>query len=147
MTGNIIDGKDPIDVQKPLIAIDFDGVITDYDHWRGIDVFHPVQKGAKESIDELVKRGYRILIWTTRGNVDRIADFLNHSGIHYDFINTAPVAPHQNPGKPACFVYIDDNALRHTNWKSTMDRFDRLEGTRRQDFCGWHPDFEHGESE
>jgi hydroxymethylpyrimidine pyrophosphatase-like HAD family hydrolase len=142
-----IPGKVPIDIRNPLIAIDFDGTITTYKKWQGVNIFDPPQPGARKALQLLKDKGYRILIWTTRNNKKELKAYLHKHSIPFDFINTAPVAPHQNPGKPACAFYIDDNAVRHTDWEHTLMMLQGYEQARLAQFCNWSDDFEHAQGD
>ncbi|MBE3583152.1 MAG: hypothetical protein IMX01_03440 [Limnochordaceae bacterium] len=94
------------------LCVDFDGTITDYDHYRGRGVFDPPLPGAVETLQRLKTEGWKILIYTTRSEVDEIARYLQAHGIPYDGINRDPDGPSDtNAGKPAADAYLDDRAV------------------------------------
>ena len=49
-----------------IVSIDFDGVISTYDGWKGEDYLGKPINGAKEFIEKLIKAGFTPVIWTTR---------------------------------------------------------------------------------
>ncbi len=96
-----------------LIAIDFDGVISEYRGWRGIGVFGPVINGAKEAIETLKKNGHEILINTCRKEISLVESYLGRHQILYDYINESPKNNELNlsPAKQCADVYIDDKGI------------------------------------
>lgn len=50
---------------KPIIAMDFDAVIHKYTGWNGGQMNEPIS-GAKEFIEKLQLRGFRVVIFSTR---------------------------------------------------------------------------------
>jgi hypothetical protein len=96
------------------IAVDFDGVISDYRGWKGKGNFAPPINGASEFLGQLRKEKWKIIIHTTRSETDKIAEFLNENKIPYDHINFNPdnVKFGLSYGKPLADVYLDDRAIR-----------------------------------
>ena len=107
------------------IAVDLDGVILEYDKWKGIDHFGEPIPGAKESLQKLRNLGFKIIIYTTRVNkintkksftqrdiIKLIEQKLKEYNIPFDEISTE---------KPLAKYYIDDRAIRFTNWEEVMD--------------------------
>ncbi len=112
--------------QKTAV-IDFDNTIAGYDYWRGTDVLGPPVPYAKDAVLELLGWGWRVVIFTTRGNVDAVKEWL--------FINHFPSVAinsceHNPPGcsqKPIGEIYFDDrdaHVVGHSpyNWHSAMAR-------------------------
>lgn len=106
------------------IAVDLDGVIFEYDDWKGIDHFGRPVLGVKKSLRYLkYSLGYRIEIYTTRMNKEinkgysktqlrkKIAKALFDNKIPFDGICLA---------KPIAEFYIDDRAIRFKTWQSTV---------------------------
>jgi len=108
---------------KPIILVDFDHVITKKclacrDRLEG----DGLQKGAKEAL-KFLKKTFKIIVFT--GSCDKFAfakdyrrkkteiiKFLKKNGIPFDdVLQTKP---------PACFI-IDDRAIHHKGWASTME--------------------------
>jgi len=96
------------------IAIDFDGVICNR---KGIPTEKGLgypKKGAKDAINLLIKNGYDIWILTSNPDLNEVASWLNM----YDF----PQLRITNIKEPA-HVYIDDRAIRFTNWQDIRKYF------------------------
>ena len=117
-----------------VVAIDFDGVISHFERWKGIDDMGFDTLNARELIEELIEAGAEVYIYTTRMNTDvnkghtiqelreRIAEYLKYHkypryGLHiYD-----------KPGKPLADLYIDDRAYHHdTNATWYDDEIERV---------------------
>lgn len=98
-----------------IIAIDFDGTIV-HDQFPGIGQMLP---GAKETINQLKKEGYYIIIWTCRTGI-RMAEaveFLVREGVRFDKINeSCPANVDLYSGcdtrKVYADLYIDDKGLQ-----------------------------------
>lgn len=101
---------------RDTIAVDFDGVLHQYEGWNDGKFGLPIE-GAAAALTFLREQGFRILIHTVRA-VDRtykgqrevsqlpeLHAWLKQHGIPYDDIWTSP-------GKPMAKVYIDDRAVR-----------------------------------
>ena len=113
-----------------VVAIDFDGVINNYQGWKGIGVFEEPVPGTAQALSYMRKLNMVIIIHTTRGEANMIADYLNHHHIPFDHINRLPGQPdHQNLGKPQADVFIDDRAIRFEgNWNEIMHQlFSKLQ--------------------
>lgn len=110
------------------IAVDFDGVIHKYSkgYFDGT-LYDPPIDGAEEALAKLVERGYQVVIFTARlhpmfGKLDEILSaivvWLQQYGIqegtHYHLISNH---------KPPALCYIDDSAIRFTNWKDIQNYF------------------------
>lgn len=98
------------------IAIDFDGVIckregipTIYD-WDHVE---PME-GALESINLLLKMKYEVYILTSNFEPAKVIEWLSDYGF--------PKLEVTNIKKPA-HVYIDDRAMRFTNWQDIRKYF------------------------
>lgn len=104
------------------IAIDFDGVIAEYEGWKGIGVFGKPIAGVKKALEKFKAAGNIIIIHTTRGEVEAIKKYMALWEIPYDYINFNPnQAPHMNQGKPIADVYIDDRAVTFNgSWNNTF---------------------------
>lgn len=98
------------------ICVDFDGVIHAYrDGWNGGVIYDVVVHGALETMDKLEKAGFEVVVFTTRGAtqatevstwIDEQQTALGLPYRHYDVTAT----------KPPAIAYIDDRAVRFTNW-------------------------------
>jgi hypothetical protein len=99
---------------QPTACVDFDGVIAEYSGFQGIGVFGKPIGGTVEALQQLHNDGWHIIVFTSRVEQDRIASYLRNNGIPYDEIAWKPMAD----------VYIDDRAIRFTDWKSTQAALD-----------------------
>jgi len=105
------------------VCVDFDGVIAEYDGFKGADVFGAPIEGAKEALQKMKKEGWLVIIFTTRLPDKKFKEYLSIWGIPYDYINKNPEQyPNTNKGKPAANVYIDDRAITFEgNWLDTFE--------------------------
>jgi hypothetical protein len=91
------------------IAVDFDGVLAEYDGWKGPQAFGDPRKDVVTVLHILRADGWRIVIHTTR-SPQQIAKYLLRHAIPYDEINRN--SHYQNAGsKPVATVYWDDRAI------------------------------------
>ena len=91
------------------IAVDFDGVIADYDGWKGAGVLGPPRKDVLEALRVLHAEGWKIIIHTTRGKQE-ISGYLAEHDIPHHEINRN--SDYRTLGtKPVADVYWDDRAL------------------------------------
>ena len=94
------------------IAVDFDGVIADYDGWKGAGVLGPPRRDVLEALRGLHAEGWKIIIHTTRGETE-ISGYLVEHGIPHHEINRN--SDYRTQGtKPVADVYWDDRALRYS---------------------------------
>ncbi len=105
------------------IAIDFDGVIHEFENWEGHTKFNNMIPGAKEAIDKLIDElGYTIIIYTCRSRIDAVKSFLKRHGIRYHYINENPYQPEDvSPAKMFADLYIDDRAIQFRNWQQALN--------------------------
>jgi adenylylsulfate kinase len=94
---------------RRTIAVDFDGVIADYQGWKGAGVLGAPRGDVLEALRALRAEGWKIVIHTTRAEKE-IAAYLAHHKIPYDEINRN--SDYQTQGvKPVADVYWDDRAV------------------------------------
>jgi hypothetical protein len=55
-----------MDDERPIVCVDFNGVLDAYTGWKGPAHFDPPRPGARAFLEALRDRGYRIVIFTTR---------------------------------------------------------------------------------
>jgi len=98
---------------KLIIAVDFDGVICEQNIHYVPGKFDVLRPDVVKAIQTLYNDGHSIIIFTCRGDVKEIANFLHEKNIPFDAINEnifkTPTC--LNSGKPVADVYIDDKAL------------------------------------
>lgn len=110
--------------RQPALAVDFDGVLAEYDGWRGREILGPPRNDVIQVLRILQEEGWRIIIHTTRSEAD-IVDYLVQHKIPFHEINRN--SNYQNHGsKPVATVYWDDRALRYSG-----DAFRDLEAIRQ----------------
>ena len=112
------------------IAVDFDGVIAEFTD--DIEKFGKIIPGARESMEELRRLGYKIIIHTSRpsdnGHLERLADYLREENIPFDEINLNSDAG-WGTQKPIADLYIDDLACRFEgDWNKTLEEAKTLLG-------------------
>lgn len=109
---------------KKTIGIDFDGTICKKQHFGDGKIYQEPNEHAKRTIDRLKESGYSIVVFTVRlhekfgGDIqakkDEIARWLNKYEIPFDEITNC---------KPEAIAYIDDRAIRFTNWQDIENYF------------------------
>jgi adenylylsulfate kinase len=94
------------------IAVDFDGVIADYDGWKGYGVLGAPRRDVVEALRLLHAEGWKIIVHTTRGEAE-ISGYLAAHGIPHHEVNRNSDY-HTNGAKPVADVYWDDRAFRYS---------------------------------
>lgn len=90
------------------ICVDFDGVIHKYSGgWRDGDIYDPPMDGAREKINLLMDRGFKVVVLTARTDFVAVRIWLKSYG--FPDLEVTNV-------KPPAIAYIDDRAIRFTNW-------------------------------
>jgi hypothetical protein len=121
--------------EKNNICIDFDGVIhNDYLGFHDGTLYGNIIDGAKESIVKLSK-SYKIIIFTAKAKPDRpLVNNKTGTELIWDWLKENEIDSYISEvtsEKPRGLVYIDDKAIRFTDWTSTMNMFDNLYGETR----------------
>jgi len=126
-------GDHVVPKRRGRIAIDFDGVINSYKSgFVAIDrIPDPPVRGAFEFIEEMLEAGYKVSIYSTRGQSEKgrtgIIKWLEKHGMSAETIKKLNIAK----TKPIAKVYIDDRAWTFTGgWPSLrqMDTFEPWHG-------------------
>lgn len=99
--------------KQKTICIDFDGVLHDYSNgFQGEDVFGNMIGGSDIALSILKKKGWRIIIHTTRPATEAMKKWLKDNKIPYDYINKNPDQPKGcETSKPIADIYLDDRAI------------------------------------
>lgn len=116
--------------QKTAV-VDFDNTLAEYDKWHGEEHMGEPIPFAWEALNELKTWGWRIVVFTTRGNVDLIKAWLDEHEMPYDAVNSTEHNPLGTSGKPIAEVYFDDRDChcvgeRPYNWRKAMRRVRRI---------------------
>ena len=94
-----------------IIAVDFDGVIANYEGW-GNGTPGPPRLDTVKALRILREEGWRIIVHSCRDE-SILANYLSHHEIPFDEIN--PGSKYAGlRGKPAANVYWDDRAHRYS---------------------------------
>jgi len=92
--------------RRPLLTLDFDGVLNNYRGWEGPTILGQPASGVEDFLDELVARGYKLVICTTRPP-HMVKEWLEATGLSpyiHDVTNT----------KQPSVLHIDDRTICHT---------------------------------
>jgi hypothetical protein len=87
----------------PIVCVDLNGVLDAYTGWQGAAHFDPPRPGARSFLEALRDRGYRIVIFTTRYDLDVRAWLETHA--------LADLIDEVTDRKPAAHVFVDDRAV------------------------------------
>ncbi len=109
---------------RKTICVDVDGVIADYSKgFQGVGKFGDPIPGASTILHKLRLEGWKIIIFTSRGEEDLVAKYLHKHDIPFDEINkNSDSHPKMNQGKPVADIYLDDRGLTFRgNWEETYN--------------------------
>lgn len=96
---------------KPTILIDFDGVLSQYDGWKGPGVLGPPIEGARAAVAQLSKH-YKLLVFTTRTKLE-VEPWLREHGFTPFFQGITSI-------KVPAHLQIDDRSVQFSGWKEMM---------------------------
>lgn len=114
--------------RKKTLAIDFDGVIHRYSSgWQDGSVYDPPVPGAIDELHVLAGR-YRLVVFTARDELGPVRDALALWGL---LDGTIDEVTNQ---KPKAWAYLDDRAVRFSDWDTAVTELARLAETD-----GWTP--------
>ena len=120
------------------VVVDFDGVIAQYDGWKGPDHFGEAMPYAREALQELAEWGLLVIVWTTREDTLQLRDWLTDHGIRPYAINSCEHNPPNTSSKPVAEIYIDDRSWydvrRRFSWVRVMRRLRKLYQPPRDTF-------------
>jgi len=93
------------------IAIDFDGVLAQYEGWKGEEHLGTPLPGALDFIKALCDAGYEVVIFTTRAGtsqgIDRLEGWLMFHGLGDELIEQLVITCIKLPA----WLYIDDRCF------------------------------------
>jgi histidinol phosphatase-like enzyme len=97
------------------IALDFDGVLSDYTGWKGHSApLDPPVDGAIQAIQDYQDAGFEVVIYTTRADstksIMRIFTWLMEHGLERHRAEQIKITNF----KPPAIVYLDDRAICFT---------------------------------
>ncbi len=94
--------------EELTLAVDFDGVIADYDGWKGEGVYGAPRADVVETLKILRAEGWKIIVYSSRA-AENVRPYLVDNCVPFDEINCN--SSHQTGGvKPVATVYWDDRA-------------------------------------
>jgi hypothetical protein len=94
--------------RQAIIAVDFDGVIANYDGWTESSVIGPPRGDVVEALIALRSEGWKIIVYSCR-SAEEIGPYMTQNRIPFDEINPSPSNPNKGT-KPRARVYWDDRA-------------------------------------
>lgn len=105
------------------VCVDLDGTIAHYTEWEGETKFGGPVDGVQEALGKLQKVGWKIIVYTTRGNQKLVETYLKKHAIPFDHINRNPEQPKNAfGGKPYAEAYIDDRGIQFNgDWQATAE--------------------------
>lgn len=93
--------------KQEIIAVDFDGVIAQHGKLMPM---------ARDGLQELIDRGYRVIIHTLRARTTsgraHVIEWMNNYDLPYHDVTAM---------KPPALAFIDDRAIHFTNWREVLD--------------------------
>ncbi len=92
-----------VNLGKPLVCVDLDGVLNNYDGWRGTEFFHPPRAGAADFLHRVNAAGFAVVIFTVR-YAPWVEKWLEEN-------NLASFVSAVTDRKPPAHVYLDDRAI------------------------------------
>jgi len=101
---------------RPLvIGVDFDGTVAeDLGVWGGPGVFGDPNPEVRTLLYELRTAGWVIVLWSCRGDVERMQQFCEAHDFPIDYYNENPYWHEErgdNPAKLKGDIYLDDKAV------------------------------------
>ena len=91
---------------RPIVCVDLNGVLDMYAGWKDAAHWDPPRPGAREFLDQLRMRGFRVVVFTTRYAPDVWAWLEAH--------DLAGVVDEVTDRKLPAHAFVDDRAVRFT---------------------------------
>jgi|SRR5438128_1022971 len=95
--------------KQRVIAVDFDGVIAEYQGWEGIGTLGSPRQDVIDALKVLREEGWKIVVYSCRASTE-ITPYLLQHAVPFDEVNQNSSRLCGGP-KPAATVYWDDRAL------------------------------------
>ena len=96
-------------IDRPkVLALDADGTLLGY---TGCSDFGEPVEGIVDELNKLIKRGWKITIWTCRNADEGIRDHLIKHAIPFHWVNENPFGPKDCSPKIYADVYVDDKGV------------------------------------
>tara|TARA_B100000287_G_C20671310_1_gene793472 strand:+ start:725 stop:1705 length:981 start_codon:yes stop_codon:yes gene_type:complete len=117
--------------EKINIGIDFDGVVhrCSKGYYDGTIYDEPIE-GSYAALEELSKR-YTVIVYTCKAKPDRgLVNGKTGTELVWEWLNKHDMAQFVSKvtaEKPRARCYIDDKAIRFTDWNSTLQMMEELE--------------------
>jgi hypothetical protein len=100
---------------RPVVCVDLDGVLNEFDGWKAPEYFHPPRTGAREFLEGLEALGYEVVVFTVRW-APWVEGWLRQHGL-------ASYVSRVTNEKCAAHVYVDDRAVCFTgDYAATLER-------------------------
>lgn len=106
----------------PVLAIDFDGVLGQYDGWKGEDVLGDPITGAYDFVENIrTVHGWRVIVFSTR-SAESLRRWAEEHGFTFDGYNENPFFDRTSSGKPIANAYLDDRGVHFDgNWVAALE--------------------------
>jgi hypothetical protein len=113
--------------RPPTVAVDLDGTLAKmYTNFDPKKIEDP-RPGAQEALEKFRDKGFRIIVWTVRGDKKLIREWLKEHEIPYDYINENPDQPPGSSDKIYSDVYLDDRGVSaaRASWNTLESQVSR----------------------
>jgi 8-oxo-dGTP pyrophosphatase MutT (NUDIX family) len=94
------------------ICVDLDGTLAEESKPFNKERIGEIKADARRWMEAFADAGARIIIWTVRGNVTLVREWLDSRSIPYDYINYNPDQPEDGSRKVIADLYLDDRGVR-----------------------------------
>ncbi len=108
-------------------AFDFDGVIAQYDGFKGAEHSNEPVKEVVEVIRRLKEEGSKVIVFSTRGS-EFLKAYCERYDIPVDYFNENPEFDNKG-AKPVAYVYIDDRTVCYRG-ETADELFDEIKNFR-----------------
>jgi len=120
---------------EKIVVVDLDGTLAEYEGWTGewAPIGEPISDvngwTARDFMLRLQERGYRTIVYSSRGDTNEILHWLEKHGIPCNAVNWPLVEIAGMSEKPIAVAYVDDRAVRFVNdYQSALVRLIHLAG-------------------